>query len=89
MVNGRLHWQTCLARSCDILSFDFEDELFRVVRKPNSLGLRTLYYLMELRGYLSAVKFVQEIWVMNEYDVKKSWIKEFSIGSYVQGLKRR
>ncbi|KAK1375043.1 hypothetical protein POM88_031236 [Heracleum sosnowskyi] len=46
------------------------------------------YHLANLKGCLSAVVYKYgtkelEIWVMKEYNVKESWIKEFKIGANI------
>lgn len=89
-INGRLHWESRHRKyspSRNIVSFDLEDEKFRVVNKPDSLVLRTWDYLVVLRNCLAVVCHRNykeiEIWVMKEYDVQESWIKEFKIGSYI------
>ncbi|XP_028116806.1 F-box protein At3g07870-like [Camellia sinensis] len=88
LVNGRLHWLT-LRHKCEsryarsIVSFDLGDEKFREVPRPGGQE-RCDYHLTVLRKCLSAA-FCNyedlEIWVMREYDVKESWIKEFNIGT--------
>ena len=96
LVSGRLHWVTRPKRYVTrfIASFDLADEQFREVPKPNCGGLsRSNYHLLVLKGCLSAAVYRSngklEIWVMKEYDVKESWIKEFSIGAHVpKGLKQ-
>ncbi|THG20583.1 hypothetical protein TEA_028562 [Camellia sinensis var. sinensis] len=93
LVNGRLHWLTQPRRcpgvrhSRSIVSFDLADEQFREIPRPDCGSLnRTNYHLAALGGCLSAIvcchyeKF--EIWVMKDYDVKESWIKEFKIKDY-------
>ncbi|KAF5948603.1 hypothetical protein HYC85_014560 [Camellia sinensis] len=93
LVNGRLHWLTQPRRcpgvrhSRGIVSFDLVDEQFREIPRPDCGSLnRTNYHLAVLGGCLSAIvcchyeKF--EIWVMKDYDVKESWIKEFKIKDY-------
>lgn len=84
LINGRIHWDA----SNSIISFDLEDEQFRVVGKPPCGGLnRCKFDLVDLGGSLSAVVCDiygrSEIWVMKEYDVKESWIKEYNIDIYV------
>ncbi|THF97675.1 hypothetical protein TEA_006768 [Camellia sinensis var. sinensis] len=88
LVNGRLHWLT-LRHKCEsryarsIVSFDLGDEKFREVPRPGGQE-RCDYHLTVLRKCLSAA-FCNyedlEIWVMREYDVQESWIKEFNIGT--------
>ncbi|GLT94153.1 hypothetical protein SLE2022_119090 [Rubroshorea leprosula] len=97
LVNGRLHWITRPRRyhpARRIISFDLEDEQFREVQKPDCGGLnRCNYHLVALRGCLAAAGYGNygklEMWVMKEYNVKESWEKKFSIGSYMpKGLKQ-
>lgn len=97
LVEGRLHW---ISRPCRykpsrrLVSFDLADEQFREVPKPDCGGLnRCNYHLVVLRGCLSAAVYCNygrlEIWVMKEYNVKESWVKEYNIGAYMpKGLKQ-
>ncbi|KAI5599491.1 hypothetical protein POPTR_002G223000v4 [Populus trichocarpa] len=97
LVNGRLHW---VSRPCRnkparrLVSFDLTDEQFREVPKPDCGGLnRCDYHLAVLRGCLSVAVYCNygrlEIWVMKEYNVKESWVKEYNIGAYMpKGLKQ-
>ncbi|CAN0927223.1 F-box protein At3g07870 [Linum grandiflorum] len=97
LVNGRLHWVTRPRRYNPVrrvVSFDLEDEQFREVAKPTSGGLsRCNFTLVAVRSCLAAAVYCNygrlEIWVMKEYNVKESWVKEFSIGAYMpKGLKQ-
>ena len=96
LVNGRLHWVTRPRRYVTrfIVSFDLADEQFREIPKPDCGGLsRCNYHLLVLGGCLSAAVHRSngklEVWVMKEYDVKESWIKEFNIGAHLpKGLKQ-
>ncbi|KAK0589339.1 hypothetical protein LWI29_012910 [Acer saccharum] len=91
LVCGRIHWHTWsgVRSSSPIISFDFEDEQFREVPKPDCGGLdhRPNIQLVDLGGCLSAAVYNNyrefEIWIMKEYNVKESWIKEFNIGNRV------
>ncbi|KAH7544132.1 hypothetical protein ACOSP7_030798 [Xanthoceras sorbifolium] len=91
LVYGRIHWRSWsrgFHSGCSIISFDLEEERFREVPMPACGGLnRPYFHLVDLGGCLSAVVYGSpgqyEIWVMKEYDVKESWIKEFSIGNHV------
>ncbi|MBA0640291.1 hypothetical protein Goklo_023244 [Gossypium klotzschianum] len=91
LVNGRLHWVSRPRRyypARRLMSFDLEDEQFREVPKPDCGGLnRCNFHLCVLRGFLAAAVYGNygklEIWVMKDYNVKESWIKEFSIGAYM------
>ncbi|KAE8695264.1 Detected protein of unknown function [Hibiscus syriacus] len=69
-----------------LTSFDLETEQFQQVPKPDCCGSdRCFHHLMVLRGCLSAGAYHDneelEIWVMKEYGVKESWIKEFTLGT--------
>ncbi|KAF9669603.1 hypothetical protein SADUNF_Sadunf14G0124600 [Salix dunnii] len=97
LVNGRLHW---ISRPCRnrparrLVSFDLTDEQFREVPKPDCGGLNRCNDLVVLRGCLSASVYCNyrrlEIWVMKEYNVKESWVKEYNIGPYLpKGLKQK
>ncbi|KAK8669445.1 hypothetical protein V6N13_106876 [Hibiscus sabdariffa] len=92
LVNGKLHWITYTKRSNatkPIMSFDLATEQFKEVPRPDSISPnRHIHELVVLRGCLSAVSFDNhnkelEIWVMDEYGVKESWVKELSMGAYV------
>ncbi|KAJ4730160.1 F-box protein [Melia azedarach] len=91
LINGRLHWCTWPryhGPSRLLVSFDLANEQFRVVPKPDCGGLNKCRFdLVVLGGCLSAAVHCNygefEVWVMKEYDVKESWIKEINIGSYV------
>ncbi|KAL5861796.1 hypothetical protein ACOSQ4_003092 [Xanthoceras sorbifolium] len=96
LVNGRLHWVTRPRRYSParrIVSLDIADEQLREVPKPDCGGLnRCNFHLAVLRGCISAAVYGNygklEIWVMKEYDVKESWVKEFNIGAYIpKGIK--
>ncbi|MFQ6633820.1 hypothetical protein Gotur_011529 [Gossypium turneri] len=91
LVNGRLHW---LSRPNNdttasiLISFDLETEQFQEVAKPDCCGSnRCFHHLMVLRGFLSAGAYHDndelEVWVMKEYGIKESWIKEFTIGNHL------
>ncbi|KAF2292360.1 hypothetical protein GH714_020602 [Hevea brasiliensis] len=89
LLNGRLHWLTCRHRHQSLrllVSFDLADEQFQEVPNPDGMFGRRCSHLAILRGYLSAI--VQgfrrlSIWVMKEYGVKESWVKEFNIGDHL------
>ncbi|KAE8690860.1 Detected protein of unknown function [Hibiscus syriacus] len=73
-----------------LISFDLDTERFQEVPKPDCRcgSDKCFGQLMVVRGCLSAIAFHDnygerlENWVMKEYGVKQSWIKEFSIGAY-------
>ncbi|KAJ4832949.1 hypothetical protein Tsubulata_024095, partial [Turnera subulata] len=95
MVNGRLHWVNWPLRYRPgrmLISFDLTDEQFREIPKPDAPGLeRTHYQLLVLGGCLSAAYYDNggyALWVMKEYGVGDSWVKEFNVVSYVsRGLR--
>ncbi|KAI5683110.1 hypothetical protein M9H77_04338 [Catharanthus roseus] len=76
-----------------IVSFDLSDELFREIESPE-LGthvyIRRDYHISSLGGCLCIVVPLRgtsdcsslDIWVMKEYDMKESWVKEFNIGAF-------
>ncbi|WOH07721.1 hypothetical protein DCAR_0727154 [Daucus carota subsp. sativus] len=86
-LNGRLYWlmgsegQYCIPR---IICFDLSSEQFHEVLKPACGGLNKPNYLLLVSGEcLSAAVYLNngevEIWIMKEYNVKESWIREFVI----------
>ncbi|XP_022758955.1 F-box protein At3g07870-like isoform X2 [Durio zibethinus] len=91
MVCGRLHWIFQPAKykmENQIISFELTAEQFQEVPKPDCGSLdRCFYELMVLQGHLSAAASKAigglEIWVMKEYNMKDSWIKEFNIASFL------
>ncbi|XP_022771702.1 F-box protein At3g07870-like [Durio zibethinus] len=91
LVSGRLHWVSQPRRSDParrIMSFDLAYEQFQEVPKPDCGGLnRCNFHLSVLKGCLAAAVYGNygklAIWVMKDYNVKESWIKEFSIGAYM------
>nr|XP_017252133.1 PREDICTED: F-box protein At3g07870-like [Daucus carota subsp. sativus] len=91
---GRLHWQTQgwfkNVRGFVIISFDLADETFHEIPRPDFSRIADghRYHLADLKGCLSAIVYIcrskeLEIWVMREYNVKESWIKEFRIGANI------
>ncbi|KGN46585.1 hypothetical protein Csa_004796 [Cucumis sativus] len=96
-INGRLHWVSLPRRHYvgrTIVSFDLASEEFIDIPKPDYGSLsRCNFQLMNLNDCLSAVVYCSygkmEIWVMEQYGVKESWVKSFNIGSYMpKGLKQ-
>jgi F-box interacting protein len=84
LVCGRIHWSVSSGSDCPIISFDFEDEQFREVPKPPDCTSWPNMDLVDFGGCLAAVSYSEfEIWIMKEYDVKESWIKEFNIGKHL------
>ncbi|KAL8144779.1 hypothetical protein AgCh_003112 [Apium graveolens] len=93
--NGRLHWLTRgvsnSVRGLIIISFDLADEKFKEVPRPefSCAADGRKYFLASLKGCLCAVVYKYglsrdlEIWIMKEYNVKESWVKEFKIGGNV------
>ncbi|KAL2466526.1 F-box protein [Abeliophyllum distichum] len=93
LVNGRLHWMSQWGkynrhRDRIIVSFDLSDDSFRKILKPDSEALRSWMssYVDVLGGCLCA--FVPlppgngaiDIWVMKEYGMQVSLVKEYTIG---------
>ncbi|KAK6919255.1 F-box domain [Dillenia turbinata] len=84
LVNGRLHWVTGRRNSHQIVSFDLADEQFRKVQGPGGGVWSWLkLYLAVLDACLTATIYRYcgrlEIWMMKDYDVPKSWIKQYNI----------
>ncbi|KAK2995631.1 hypothetical protein RJ640_013588 [Escallonia rubra] len=96
LVNGKLHWLSRAGRHYGvrgriIISFDLADERFSEVPKPDCGGLNKCnYHLAVLGGCLAAAVYrpcpKYEIWVMKEYNLKESWIKQYSLGDYMPRL---
>ncbi|KAK6259559.1 hypothetical protein SCA6_014033 [Theobroma cacao] len=90
MVKGRLHWLSRpnkYSQASLLISFDLATEQFQEMPKPDCCGLgRCFHHLMVLRGCLSAGAYHDkqlEVWIMKEYGMKESWVKEFNIGTYL------
>ncbi|KAM3320855.1 F-box protein [Capsicum chacoense] len=96
MLNGKMHWLTRFGkyhgrRDRLIVSFDLADEVFGEVPKIDfNVKPRIVQcHLAVLGDCLAAAVTLPhykgggfEIWVMREYNVKESWMKEFKIGAY-------
>ncbi|XP_039049276.1 F-box protein At3g07870-like isoform X2 [Hibiscus syriacus] len=87
IVSGRLHWitQPGIIMNNRVISFDLTAEQFQEVPQPDYGTLNKQFYeLVVLRGHLCAAvpnaSLGLDIWVMKEYNVKESWVKEFIIG---------
>lgn len=88
-LNGALHWITNSSKPSELISsFDLEKETFKNIPPPAHFNVQFLKKLAwmnigVLRGCIcicyiyNCVEF--EVWVMKEYGVKESWIKDFSI----------
>ncbi|KAK9091945.1 hypothetical protein Syun_026856 [Stephania yunnanensis] len=96
LINGVLHWVITPYRRLTrmIIGFDFTTEKFEEVPCPRwERPVRNTFQLAEIQGCLSAVVNCKDggidIWVMKEYNVKESWIKELTIREYLpSGLSR-
>lgn len=96
MLNGKMHWLTRFGkyhgrRDRLIISFDLADDVFGEVPKVDfNVKPRIVQYHLAVLGDCLAVALTLphykeggfEIWVMKEYNVKESWMKEFRIGAY-------
>lgn len=89
-----ISWPQRHGHGTSLISFYLTDEQFREVPKPECDDLnRCKFDLVVLGGCLSVAfqpsHWLLEIWVMKDYDVKESWVKEFSIGVQVpRGLEQ-
>ncbi|OIT24606.1 PREDICTED: F-box protein At3g07870-like [Nicotiana attenuata] len=90
LVSGRLHWVTRFNWHLDrlIVSFDLFNDTFQEVPRPdfNVNLFHCSYHLASLRGCLCACLLTSngenlEIWIMEEYNKKESWVKEYNIGA--------
>ncbi|XP_060210708.1 F-box protein At3g07870-like [Lycium barbarum] len=96
VLNGKIHWLTRFSKYYGrfdrlIVSFDLADEVFGEVPKVDfGIKERNIQYHLAVLGDCLAVALSLpdyegggfEIWVMREYNVKESWVKEFKIGAY-------
>ncbi|GLT50992.1 hypothetical protein SLA2020_244430 [Shorea laevis] len=88
LVEGSLHWVTFVGMGGDgpnfgIISFELADEAFEEIPHPPCQRFVSRgYRLSVLNGCLSAAGLVDtlhfDIWVMKQYHVKESWVKQFS-----------
>nr|DAD20306.1 TPA_asm: hypothetical protein HUJ06_021769 [Nelumbo nucifera] len=88
LANSALHWIWTVLDSDSkasnlVFSFDLRDEEYRVVPLPSFPDDSFRMNVRVLRGRLCILcnyyKFRVDIWVMNEYGVKESWSRQFSI----------
>ncbi|GLT51005.1 hypothetical protein SLA2020_244550 [Shorea laevis] len=92
LVEGSLHRVTFVGMGGDgpifgIISFELADEVFEEIPHPPCQRFVSLEYsLSVLNGCLSAAGLVDtlhfDIWVMKQYRVKESWVKQFSFDPY-------
>ncbi|XP_070034348.1 F-box protein At3g07870-like [Nicotiana tomentosiformis] len=96
MLKGKMHWLTRFRkyngrRDRLIVSFDLADEVFAEVPKVDFVAKPRIHkFHLAVVGDCLAVALTFphqkgggiEIWVMKEYNVKESWMKEFIIGAY-------
>ncbi|GKV15012.1 hypothetical protein SLEP1_g25813 [Rubroshorea leprosula] len=95
LVEGSLHWVTVVGMEgvgpiSGIISFNLADEVFEEIpHPPCQRFVSRRYRLSVLNGCLSAVRLVEighfDIWVMKQYHVKESWVKQFSFDPYFAG----
>ncbi|MCD9639154.1 hypothetical protein HAX54_023510 [Datura stramonium] len=90
LVGGRLHWVTRFNWHFDrlIVAFDLSNDTFQEVPRPDfTVNLsHCTYHLVSLRGCLCACLLTSngenlEIWIMEEYNKKESWVHKFNIGA--------
>ncbi|CAN4096287.1 unnamed protein product [Withania somnifera] len=96
MLNGKMHWLARFGkypkpRDRLIVSFDLVDEVFGEVPKVNfNVNARIVQHHLVVLGDCLVVALTLphykgggfEIWVMREYNVKESWMKEFKVEAY-------
>ncbi|GKV46404.1 hypothetical protein SLEP1_g53391 [Rubroshorea leprosula] len=95
LVEGSLHWVTevgvgVVGLIFGIISFELADEVFEEIPHPPCQRFVSRdYSLSVLNGCLSAARLVDalhyDIWVMKQYRVKESWVKQFSFDPYFPG----
>ncbi|GKV15000.1 hypothetical protein SLEP1_g25801 [Rubroshorea leprosula] len=95
LVEGSLHWVRVVDRGglgliFGIISFELADEVFEEIPHPPCQQLVSRgYSLSVLSGYLSAAGLVDaghfDIWMMKQYHVEESWVKQFSFDPYFAG----
>ncbi|GLU15658.1 hypothetical protein SLE2022_321310 [Rubroshorea leprosula] len=95
LVEGSLHWVTFDGVGGNgpvfgIISFELADEVFKEIPHPPCQRFVSCdYSLSVLNGCLSAAGLVDtlhcDIWVMKQYRVKESWVKQFSFLPYFLG----
>ncbi|KAL0014072.1 hypothetical protein SO802_001141 [Lithocarpus litseifolius] len=82
-----------------IISFDMSDEVFQIIRMPeledvSGMNLKTISVLNDCLALIlySAEETVTvknfDIWMMYEYGVKESWIKQLVVGPALVGIER-
>ncbi|XVF38592.1 hypothetical protein REPUB_Repub20aG0115500 [Reevesia pubescens] len=88
-LNGALHWFPCTPNGSEFIHcFDFDAEQFGTLPAPNHFREEdkkfTNYSRTGVLGgclfiiyFTNSIKF--DIWVMKEYGVKESWIKQFVV----------
>ncbi|KAI3457724.1 hypothetical protein Pfo_014387 [Paulownia fortunei] len=97
LVSGRLHWVSRWGKYNGrleriIVSYDLADDSFHVINNPGSasgsFGRWVSCHLAALDGCLCAAVPVPpghgafSIWIMQQYGVNESWVKEYTIGVY-------
>ncbi|XP_051152153.1 F-box protein At3g07870 [Andrographis paniculata] len=97
LVNHKLHWVSIWGRNPTgrvIVSYNLVDDTFTEIAFPSfeSFSRRIKSQLLALNGCLCASMprssgcWTFDIWVMREYGVNESWVKEYSIGIYYPNL---
>ncbi|KAL0411515.1 UNVERIFIED_CONTAM: F-box protein [Sesamum latifolium] len=95
LVSGRLHWVSLWGKFNDrlsraIVAYDVADDSFHMITNPGSVsgpfGRWAGCTLAALDGRLCAAMPVPpghgalDIWILKEYGVSESWVKEYSVG---------
>ncbi|XVF71574.1 hypothetical protein PTKIN_Ptkin12aG0049100 [Pterospermum kingtungense] len=89
-INGASHWlggDINSLRRLFIVSFQFEEEVFLDMELPtckSNYASNLSLHIAEYQGFLSLIVEqvnvnIYELWVMKEYGVADSWVKQFAI----------
>lgn len=97
LVSGRLHWVSRWGKfngrmGRTIISYDLSDDSFHTIANPGCVsgpfGRWASCNLAALDGRLCAAVPVPpghgafDVWIMKEYGVSESWVKEYNVGVY-------
>lgn len=81
LVNGSFHWLAGSKRGTLIVSLDISDERFKEIELPIECLKKRSRFITEamLDGCLSVLVRNDRVWVMQDYGIRESWIKRYSI----------